>query len=149
MTFIRACSAAIIITTIAACSSDHQSAPVDTTAEQAAIVQIEAEWSDLFGAGDLDAIEALMAENAVFIMPGSSPIVGVGKIRAVNELMLESDDEVSWASDFASVAPSGDMAYDYGTVTTKRADGSIVKGHYLVVWVKEDGQWKIAADIFN
>lgn len=63
--------------------------------------------------------------------------------------MLEAGDAVSWRSDFALIAPSGDMAYDYGTASTKSADGSIVEGHYLVVWVKENGEWKVAADMFN
>lgn len=63
--------------------------------------------------------------------------------------MLESEDEVSWKSDFVYVSPAGDMAYDYGTATTRRADGSSIQGHYLVLWVKESGEWKVAADMFN
>ena len=90
-----------------------------------------------------------MAQNSVLIMPGSAPVVGVESIRQATQTMLESDDEVSWRSDLAFVAPSGDMAYDYGTATTTLADGSIVEGYYLVVWVKENGEWKVAADMFN
>jgi hypothetical protein len=41
------------------------------------------------------------------------------------------------------------MAYDYGAATTILADGSTLQGYYLVVWVKENGQWKVAADMFN
>jgi len=103
----------------------------------------------MFGARDLDGIAALLAQDTVVIMPGSEPIVGIENVLAATEEMLESDDEVSWASDFAFVAPGGDMAYDYGTATTRLADGSVVTGNYLVVWVKENGQWKIAADMFN
>jgi hypothetical protein len=41
------------------------------------------------------------------------------------------------------------MAYDYGTATTKFADGSVLEGQYLVVWIREGGEWKVAADMFN
>ena len=113
------------------------------------IVDLEAKWSTLFGEHDLDGIMALMAKNSVLIMPGAAPIVSIEDIRHATRTMLESGDQVSWKSDYAHVSPSGDMAYDYGTATTKLVDGSSVQGHYLVVWVKEDGAWKVAADMFN
>ncbi|MEP1472048.1 MAG: nuclear transport factor 2 family protein [Halieaceae bacterium] len=113
------------------------------------IAALESKWSDMFAAKDLDGVMALMAENSVLIFPGSPPIVGLEGIRKATKAMLMSDDTVSWASDFAFIAPSGDMAYDYGTATTKSPDGSIIEGHYLVVWVKESDGWKVAADMFN
>ena len=113
------------------------------------IVALETKWSDMFAAKDLDGVMALMAENSVLIMPGSPPIVDTEGIRSATKAMLATDDTVSWASDFAFIAPSGEMAYDYGTATTKSPDGSIIEGHFLVVWVKESDGWKIAADMFN
>lgn len=112
-------------------------------------MELESQWSDMFGKRDLDGIMTLIAQDSVLIMPGSEPVVGIEDIRRATRTMLESEDQVSWKSDFAYVSSSGDMAYDYGTATTKRSDGSSVEGHYLVVWVKEDGEWKVAADMFN
>ena len=139
----------MLLATVTACSPKPNPPQFDAAAEKTVIAQLETDWSDKFGARDLDGITALLAKDTVLIMPGSKPIVGADDVRAATEAMLKSDDAVSWKSDFASVAPSGDMAYDYGTVTTKLADGSIIQGQYLVVWVKEDGQWKVAADMFN
>ncbi|MEM1402646.1 MAG: nuclear transport factor 2 family protein [Pseudomonadota bacterium] len=113
------------------------------------IAALESKWSGMFGERDLEGVMALMAKDSVLIMPGSKPIVGLEEIRNATKVMLESDDQVSWVSDFAFVSASGDMAYDYGTATTQNPDGSSVQGHYLVVWVKEDGKWKVAADMFN
>lgn len=149
MEYFRACLVMLLLTAFAACNSSSKYEAIDTAAEVVAITQLESEWSEMFGARDLDGVAALMAQNTVLIMPGSEPIVGVDDVRAATEEMLKADGEVSWASDFAFVAPSGDMAYDYGTATTKLADASIVKGKYLVVWVKEHDQWKIAAEMFN
>ena len=139
--------AATVVT--ASCGGGPGSAPVDLEAEAKEIMRLESEWSAMFGAKDLDDITALLAQNSALIMPGSPPVVGVENVRQATRTMLESDDLVSWKSDFAAVAPSGDMAYDYGTATTMLADGSVVEGYYLVVWVKEDGAWKVAADMFN
>lgn len=113
------------------------------------IVELESKWSGMFGERDLDGIMSLMAQDSVLIMPGVEPIVGIEDIRQATRTMLESDDQVTWVSDFAYVSSSGDMAYDYGTATTTLSDGSSVEGYYLVVWVKENGTWKVAADMFN
>jgi uncharacterized protein (TIGR02246 family) len=117
--------------------------------EAGRIMDLEARWSQLFQDGDLDGVMGLMAEDSVLIMPGAPPVVGVEGLRAATAAMLASDAKVSWKSDFAFVSASGDMAYDYGAATTVMPDGSTVTGYYLVVWVKEDGQWKVAADMFN
>lgn len=149
MAYIRVCTVLLLLAAFAACNSGSRSEAIDTAAEAVAIAQLETEWSGMYGARDLEGVAAMLAQETVLIMPGSDPVVGAANIRAATREMLQSGTEVSWVSDFASVAPSGDMAYDYGTSTTKLADGSIVKGHYLVVWVKEQGEWKVAADIFN
>lgn len=139
----------MFVVALASCDTGSHSTVVDVLTETEKIMQLEAEWSEMFGARDLDGIMTLVAQESVLIMPGSEPVVGAEDIRRATQTMLESGDEVSWKSDFASVAPSGDMAYDYGTATTRLADGSEVEGYYLVVWVKEEGRWKVAADMFN
>lgn len=121
----------------------------ETGAEESRIVDLESRWSGMFGERDLDGIMALMTQNSVLIVPGAAPIVGIEDIRRATKTMLQSEDQVSWKSDFVYVSSSGDMAYDYGTATTKLADGSSIQGRYLVVWVKEDDKWKVMADIFN
>ena len=135
---------------ITACNSDPRSTTVDVLAEEAAIIALEKEWSDMFGAGDLDGISAILTKDSVLLAPGEAPIVGANNVRAATQAMLAAGDaEISWKSNAAFVAPGGDMAYDYGTATTKLADGSVLEGQYLVVWIREDGQWKVAADMFN
>lgn len=148
MTRIATSVAIAIALVLAGCNADTP--PVSTeTAAEAEIVQLESEWSAMFGAGDLDGITGLLTEDTVLIMPGTPPIVGIDDVREATRAMLESDDEVSWHSLHALVAPSGDMAYDYGTATTVLADGTVIEGYYMVVWVNENGRWKVAADMFN
>lgn len=123
---------------------------VDRVAEAEKIKALEREWSDLFGARNLDGITALLSRETVLLSPGSTPVTGVNAVRSATEQMMADDSvEVSWSSTKAFVAPSGDMAFDYGVAKTVNPDGSVAEGSYLVVWVKEDGVWKIAADMFN
>ncbi len=117
--------------------------------EERRIIELETKWSDMFGKRDLDGVMQLMTKNSVLIMPGAEPVVGIEDIRRATKAMLESEDQVSWKSDFARVSSGGDMAYDYGTATTIMSDGTTVEGYYLVVWVKESDEWKVAADMFN
>ena len=150
MLFARMTSFSLLLVTMVACGSGQQSPTVDIAAEEAAIMALEKEWSDMFVAGDLDGISAILAKDTVLLAPGEVPIVGASNVRAATQAMLASGDvEVSWESNAAFVAPGGDMAYDYGTATTKLADGSVMAGQYLVVWIREDGKWKVAADMFN
>jgi uncharacterized protein (TIGR02246 family) len=144
----------IVISSLSACDTAVTIDARIDSGEQAdlarEIMTLESRWSDMFDAGDIDGIAAILAEDTVLIMPGSAPLVGIGAVRAATEDMLADDEaDVSWKSTAAFVAPGGDMAWDYGVGTTVLADGSVVEGHYLVVWKREDGEWKIAADMFN
>ncbi|MFT4808968.1 MAG: ketosteroid isomerase-like protein [Paraglaciecola sp.] len=121
----------------------------DAQTEESRIVELESKWSGMFSKRDLDGVMALMANKSVLIMPGVAPIEDIEGIRGATKTMMEGEEQVSWKSDFAHISSSGDMAYDYGAATTILADGSTLQGYYLVVWVKENGQWKVAADMFN
>jgi len=60
---------------------------------------------------------------------------------------------LKFASTKIEVARSGDLAYEIGTyeLTGNDAKGrpQTAKGKYVVVWKKQAGSWKAAADIFN
>ena len=47
------------------------------------------------------------------------------------------------------VSSGGDMAYIYGVAITVDADGSATPMKYLALWLKIDGQWKVADDMLN
>lgn len=123
---------------------------VDLEAEAARVMALETEWSRIYGEKNIDAIMDLFVEDSVLIAPGSPPVVGKPAIRSSTASMLAAEGlSVEWTPMDARVAPGGDMAFDYGTSITRLPDGTTVPGAYLVVWVKVDGEWKVAADIFN
>jgi ketosteroid isomerase-like protein len=138
----------------AACAPPAEETPpaepaVDVAAEAAAIMQLERDWSAMFGAGDVDAIMNLHAADAVQFPDGMKAVVGQEALRASWEAFAAMEDlNISWEPTAAFVSPDGNMAYDYGTSLMETPDGA-VPGKYLVVWVKVDGEWKVAADMFN
>jgi hypothetical protein len=93
------------------------------------------------------------AEHVSCTPPGLQAFVGAEAVVRANQDLMSSETaegvSVSWEPTSVVVAPSGDMAFDYGIATTVLPDGSRATGHYLVVWVREGGDWKIAADIYN
>ncbi|PAP75451.1 YybH family protein [Rubrivirga marina] len=143
--------------TLGACQPDPQTnaeaVAVDLAAEREAVMAPERESSAMYGRGDVDGIAALLADESVLPAPVRPPTVGRDSVVAATRALLAAEAadgvSVSWEPVDAVVSPSGDMAFDWGRAATTLADGSVVEGSYLVVWTREDGEWKVAADLFN
>lgn len=122
----------------------------DRRAEAQRLMELEREWSSRFQRGDLDWIVNHHATGARVLPPGSESFVGQEEVRQFWTGLYETEGlSLTFGPDEAHVSRSGDMAYVLGSYAETRPDGSDDRGKYLVVWVKEDGEWRIAADIFN
>ncbi len=114
------------------------------------ILQLEREWARKLKEKDIDWIVNLFAKEGRQFLPGAEPVVGEKALRAAWETMANTEGfEVSWEPIEAHVAASGDMAYDFGNATLRTPDGTIQAAKYVVVWVREDGAWRVAVDMFN
>ena len=123
---------------------------IDTTAEAAKIMELESEWSNKFGQGDIDWIVKLHASDGRQLPPGAESVVGSDALRAAWQGMYDTEGlEASWQSTAAFVSTSGDMAYDYGTASLTSPDGKTTPMKYLDVWTRVGDEWKVAADMFN
>jgi hypothetical protein len=54
--------------------------------------------------------------------------------------------KLAWAPTAGAVSGDGKMGWTDGAWTLAGKDGTDT-GHYVTVWVKEDGMWKVQADI--
>ena len=148
-------SVAVTAALLAACAAPPEPAEepeptFDPVAEAQVILALEREWVDRLAADDVDWIVDLHADDAWQLPPGAEPITGAEALRAAWEAMaLPEGLVISWDPMVARVSQSGDMAYDHGRATITNPDGTVVPAKYMVVWVRESGQWKVAADMFS
>ena len=142
----------MVLTVLAACDAELriESANGNAAQQEAEIERLELAWSDMYGAGDIDGMMELMAEDTVLLLPGTEPIEGIDAVRADTIAGIgDGSSRTSWRPEFIRVSRDGTMAYDYGTSTTVMPDGSTVTGRYLVVWVNEGDGWKVAAEMIQ
>jgi uncharacterized protein (TIGR02246 family) len=122
----------------------------DVQEESRPILALERQWCEKLQEKDVDWIVNLFAEEGRQFPPNAEPVVGPQALRAAWEAMANTEGlRVSWEPAQAHVSASGDMAYDFGTGSITTPDGRVQAAKYVVVWVRRDGEWKVAVDMFN
>ena len=145
--------AVVTLGVAAACAAPE---PPDTRAQdEAAIRQVEKNWSDSINSKDVSKFVANYAPDAVLMAP-NAPIASTPEaIRAAaTEILSLPGLDMSFVATAIVVAKSGDVAYSYGTykLAATGPDGKPIqdKGKYVTTWKKQaDGAWKATADIIN
>lgn len=126
---------------------------VDYAAEEQAIRASVADWNEAIAAGDVGAITALYARDGYVAPPGADRVQGhEGLEQFWGGLVSFPELEMSIVPAEIQIARAGDLAYESGSFTMSFAAGDARAedyGKYLVVWEKQDGDWKVVADIFN
>ncbi len=128
---------------------------VDAAAVREAIVAKDKVFADAMMAGDSEALTQLYAEDAVIMPPNGPRGEGTAEVRETWSAAFEGSpiSASTLDSDLITVAAAGDYAYAVGSYTDSgmAPDGSewSDQGKYLTVWKNVDGEWKIAADIWN
>jgi ketosteroid isomerase-like protein len=115
--------------------------------EQDALMAKDREWSGV--AKDVDKFVSYFATDATVHAPGMPAVTGPDAIRKTyGEMAGAPGFALSFAPSRAVVAASGDIGYTAGTYEMSMAGGA-EKGKYVTTWKKENGEWKVAEDIFN
>jgi uncharacterized protein (TIGR02246 family) len=130
-------------------------APDMRAADEAAIRELDEQWSATAAKNDLDGTVAFYADDAV-LLPPNAPIAGDRKsIRESWAGMLGPNTAVSWKVSKVAAAKSGEMGYLYGTYQLSMQDpkgGPAMRdtGKMVEIWKKQsDGKWKCIVDTFN
>lgn len=117
-------------------------------------------------ARDLRYMQALHAKDALMFPPGSESQLAsdvfntalaaqeaqsqqLKEETAPVESNVKSQADFFWEPVSAQVSASDDMGWVHGVITITDEQGSKQYGKYVSVWVKEDGKWKVAAEIRN
>jgi ketosteroid isomerase-like protein len=126
---------------------------MDTAAQ--ALVKLDEAWSAATGKRDVELVASFYADHAIAYPPNEPAAKGKAAAKNVWAAYLsEPSFNISWKTQHAEVAGSGDIGFTSGTYedSFKDADGKIVheKGKFLCVWKKQaDGSWKAIHDMWN
>jgi ketosteroid isomerase-like protein len=109
-------------------------------------------FSEFVMSSDYDGIAKSYTKDAK-IFPNNTKIL-TGTDSIISYWTLPAGVEVSFHKITQSeIRVNGNEAYDYGYYEgkTKQADGkeSSWKGKYVIVWRRENGEWKMHLDIWN
>jgi ketosteroid isomerase-like protein len=126
-----------------------------TTVSNDADMQIRAaipRFMEAFNRSDWNAVAGFYTDDAVVLAPNTEIARGPAAIRQTFSGMEAMRPNLSFSPD--RIVQSGDMAYEYGTyrmqITPSGAATITDRGKYLTVWRRmPNGEWKIAADMFN
>lgn len=112
------------------------------------IIDANSEFARLYGEGDSTGVANLYTEDAKFMMEGSPATMGRENIQSVMSGIMSSGIE---KVDLRTIEVWGDedMVVEEGELTLYKKGVEVDRGKYIVLWKKEDGQWKLFRDIFN
>ena len=119
-----------------------------------AIFELNANWSRMIDAKDLEGIVDLYRPDGAFLLTGQPAFEGQQAVRSAWQFLFGLPD-FSLVLNPSQVEVSGDagFAMDRGTyrLSYRGPEQPVVQaGNYLVVWrAAEDGAWKVAIDIVN
>jgi uncharacterized protein (TIGR02246 family) len=125
----------------------------DPAAEEQAIRAINERWVAAVASGDTATIGGIYAEDGLFMSPNAPLATGRAAIvQGWAAMMAAPGVALTFNPTDIEVASGGDMAWDVGVYQYRSGEGASAvadTGKYLVVWEKQDGQWRVVADMFN
>lgn len=132
---------------------DQVAAAQSAAGDEQAIRDANARWLELIRNKDADGIRQLYAEDGVVLPQNGKAAVGRDAIgRWWASQMTAPAYALTFGTDQLLFSTARDMALDRGwyRFSAQGPDGAINdSGKYVVVWRKIDGDWKVAADIYN
>ena len=108
-------------------------------------------WAHYYEQADLDGLMTLYVEDAIVALHGQPALFGIDTIRDYFAHRI-GKAEATFELDYELRETHGELAYiisKYWLKATDKTTGALHKeaGRSLLVYKRQDGQWKIAADI--
>jgi ketosteroid isomerase-like protein len=119
----------------------------DIELEKHQLAQVSRQIEDAQNRKDVDAILALITQDAMLIRPKSPTIQGMEAWRKDYERYFMTAISETITTFSVEIAPAGGMAWEYGMYqgTTETSDGPVsYLGRYVTIYRKIAGEWKVA-----
>ena len=128
----------------------------DAAAVTEAIAAKDQAFADALVAGDVATVASHYTNDAILLPPGGPRVEGATAIQETFASWIEVGGppaSMTLTSDDVTLTAAGDYAHAIGTWTMSgpAPDGSewSDNGKFVAVWKNVDGDWKMAADIWN
>lgn len=120
-----------------------------TTAEHEAIEAANRRFAASFSGGDIAAaVDATYTRQATVLPPGGDAITGREALRQFWPAAAAQLGVTRVQLETVELRPMGEGICEIGRGTLTTAEIEQV-AKYVVVWKKEDGEWRIDVDIWN
>jgi uncharacterized protein (TIGR02246 family) len=137
---------AVIVAAVTSCPGAPRGEGEDI---QAAIQQANANFMAVFGSGDAAGLAALYTEDGQLLPANSDSVAGREAIQGFWQAVFDSGVKGAILETFEVTNLRG-SASEVGQYTLSDIDGNAVdRGKYIVLWEKEDGEWKLHRDIWT
>jgi uncharacterized protein (TIGR02246 family) len=122
--------------------------------DEAAIRAVDAQWSKAATAKNMTKVMKFYAKDGSVVWPDQPPARGHKAIRASWESIFKANPGMylDFKPVLIEIAEGRNMASDFGVVHFARnakPDDTENTAKYLVVWKKEQGEWKVLYDCWN
>lgn len=102
-----------------------------------------------FGSGEASRIADLYTEDGMLLPTGSDIVSGKEGVRNFWQGVMDMGVK-QVKLDSVEIEQHGDTAIELGNYTLRAENSQIIdQGKYMVVWKKQQNQWKIQKDIWN
>jgi len=116
---------------------------------RAAIEAANKQFAAAFAKGDAAALSAMYTTNAMAFPPNGEIARGQAAIQNIWKGAISAGLK-GVVLTTAEVETHGDTAHEVGTYEMRDAGGKPAdRGKYIVIWKREQGQWKLHRDIWN
>jgi uncharacterized protein (TIGR02246 family) len=113
------------------------------------IEQGNKQWSVAFSTGDSAALAAMYTPNAQLLPMHSEIVSGMEAIQQFWQGVIASGVKGATLTTL-EVDEQGETAYEVGKYELRGEGNKILDhGKYVVVWKREQGQWRLHRDIWN
>ena len=114
-----------------------------------AIVDANKDFMVTFSQGNAAGMADLYTEDGQVLPPNSDIVMGKEAIQTFWQALMDMGIKEA-KLDIVEVEEQDDLAVEVSKYTLQGEEGQVLdQGKYIVIWKREDGQWKLHRDIFN
>jgi uncharacterized protein (TIGR02246 family) len=124
-------------------------AQTTTTEVRGAIAAANENFMAAFKRGDAAGMAALYTENGQVMPPNGDLVTGRQAVQMFWQAVMDMGIKEA-KLEIVEVEDHGDTTIETSKFTLQGEGGQVLdKGKYIVIWKREEGQWKLHRDIFN